>query len=120
MSDRASLPQGYQDKFNALPDAQRDMCARALALAGIGFELRGPRGWGSFDNATAQTIIDDQTKWAAAIADYNAGQSQARGDAYKAESDPLFMKWQRADGTTQQQWLDAVIAIKARFPDYGG
>ena len=35
--------------------------------------------------------------------------------AYRDESDPLYMKWQRKEAT-EQEWLDAVQAIKARYP----
>lgn len=38
-----------------------------------------------------------------------------RAEAYRAESDPLFFKAQRGEAT-QQEWLDAVAAIKARLP----
>lgn len=31
-------------------------------------------------------------------------------------SDAVYMKWQR-DEATEQDWLDAVAAIKARYPD---
>ena len=39
-----------------------------------------------------------------------------RAEAYRTESDPLFFKWQRGSAT-EQEWLDAVAAIKARYPD---
>ena len=39
----------------------------------------------------------------------------ARAAAYRAESDPLFFKWQRGEGE-QQAWLDAVSAIRDRYP----
>lgn len=39
-----------------------------------------------------------------------------RHDAYQKESDPIFFKWQRAEAT-QQDWLDKVAEIKARFPE---
>ena len=34
--------------------------------------------------------------------------------AYAQESDPLFFKWQRGE-STQQEWLDKINEIKARF-----
>lgn len=40
---------------------------------------------------------------------------QLRHNAYTVESDPIFFKWQRGDAT-QQQWLDKVAEIKARYP----
>lgn len=45
-----------------------------------------------------------------------ASAKQNRAEAYKLESDPLFFKWQRGEAT-QQQWLDKVTEIKARYPD---
>lgn len=42
-------------------------------------------------------------------------QMQARHQAYVEESDPIFFKWQRGEAT-QQEWLDKVAEIKARFP----
>jgi hypothetical protein len=38
-----------------------------------------------------------------------------RRTAYIAEADPLFFKWQRGEGT-EQDWLDKITEIKARFP----
>ena len=35
--------------------------------------------------------------------------------AYQQESDPLFFKWQR-DEATEQEWLDKIAEIKARYP----
>ena len=40
---------------------------------------------------------------------------QARATAYAQEADPLFFKWQRGE-IAEQEWLDAVEAIRARFP----
>jgi hypothetical protein len=37
-----------------------------------------------------------------------------RADAYRNESDPLFFKWQRNEAT-EQEWLDKVAEIKARY-----
>ena len=42
-------------------------------------------------------------------------QQAARAAAYNVESDPLFFKWQRGEGT-QQEWLDAVESIRDRYP----
>ena len=35
--------------------------------------------------------------------------------AYQQESDGIYFMWQRG-GATEQEWLDAVQAIKARYP----
>ena len=40
---------------------------------------------------------------------------QQRQLAYQTESDPLFFKYQRGEAT-EQEWLDKVAEIKARFP----
>jgi hypothetical protein len=37
-----------------------------------------------------------------------------RAEAYRTESDPLFFKAQRGEAT-QQEWLDKVAEIKARY-----
>lgn len=49
-------------------------------------------------------------------ADMNNDAKQNRINAYRDESDPLFFKWQRGE-STQQEWLDKVAEIKARFPE---
>jgi hypothetical protein len=46
---------------------------------------------------------------------YNEEQKQNRLYAYEKESDPIFFKWQRGEGT-QQEWVDKVEEIKLRFP----
>jgi hypothetical protein len=48
-------------------------------------------------------------------AEYNEGQKQNRLYAYEKESDPVFFKWQRGEGT-QQEWLDAVELVKQQYP----
>jgi hypothetical protein len=42
-------------------------------------------------------------------------QSDLRASAYNAEADPLFFQAQRGKAT-QQQWLDKIAEIEARFP----
>jgi hypothetical protein len=40
-----------------------------------------------------------------------------RRAAYQVEADPLFFKSQRADNpVTEQDWLDKIEEIRARFP----
>lgn len=41
---------------------------------------------------------------------------ELRQAAYTAEADPVFFKWQRGEAT-QQDWLDVIADIKARYPD---
>ena len=38
-----------------------------------------------------------------------------RVSAYQYESDPIFFMFQRGEAT-QQEWLDKVAEIKARYP----
>ena len=38
-----------------------------------------------------------------------------RKAAYVAEADPLFFKTQRGEAT-EQEWLDKIAEIKARYP----
>jgi len=42
-------------------------------------------------------------------------QQAARAAAYRQEADPLFFKAQRGKAT-QQEWLDKIAEIEARFP----
>jgi hypothetical protein len=40
-----------------------------------------------------------------------------RKEAYRIESDPLFMEWQFDQSSEKrQEWLDKVSEIKARYP----
>lgn len=48
-------------------------------------------------------------------AELNAQADAYRLEAYRNESDPLFFKWQRGEAT-EQEWLDKLSEIKARFP----
>jgi hypothetical protein len=43
------------------------------------------------------------------------GNRQARANAYREQSDPLFFKAQRGESTTEE-WLAKVNEIKQRFP----
>jgi len=42
-------------------------------------------------------------------------QQAARAAAYRNESDPLFFQAQRGEATNQE-WLDKIAEIQARFP----
>ena len=46
---------------------------------------------------------------------YNAQQKERRAKAYTSEADPIFFKAQRGEAT-QQEWLDKVAEIAARYP----
>lgn len=45
----------------------------------------------------------------------NAGAKRARARAYREEADPLFFAAQRGE-VTEQEWLDKVEEIRARYP----
>lgn len=71
---------------------------------------------------SSEEVVETQQwrpKTAAELADEEASRiaeiDRQRAEAYRAESDPLFFKAQRGEAT-QQEWLDAVAAIKARLP----
>jgi hypothetical protein len=57
-------------------------------------------------------ITVDPTK----LAEKKAAEAEAdRKAAYIAEADPLFFRTQRGE-VTEQEWLDKVAEIKARYP----
>ena len=43
---------------------------------------------------------------------------RARAEAYRAEADPLFFKWQAGDAT-EQEWLEARNAVREKYPIEG-
>lgn len=47
----------------------------------------------------------------------NEEQAELRRQAYTAEADPINFMMQRGDAT-EQEWLDKIAEIKARFPYY--
>jgi hypothetical protein len=50
------------------------------------------------------------------LAEKKAAEAEAnRKAAYIAEADPLFFRAQRGEAT-EQEWLDKVAEIKARYP----
>lgn len=61
-------------------------------------------------------VVTDKTQ--DEINAYNADQKQNRLTVYEQESDPIFFKWQRGEGT-QQEWLDKINEIKVRYPYIG-
>ena len=65
--------------------------------------------WVCIDQAAVDAYVADQK------AEFNAAQKKKRFAAYTVESDPIFFKSQRGEATNQE-WLDAIAAIDARFP----
>jgi hypothetical protein len=65
--------------------------------------------WVCIDQETVDAYLAGQK------AAFNDAQSKKRFAAYTVESDPIFFKSQRGEATNQE-WLDAIAAIDARFP----
>lgn len=100
--------------YNVFPvvstGAQHDPATQVAEQAGCLFNADRNR-W-----ETAWTVRDKTAEELQADADARAAQVEAqRAEAYRNESDPLFFKSQRGEAT-QQQWLDKVAEIKARYP----
>jgi hypothetical protein len=68
------------------------------------------------DNTPQPTQAELDAAWPAVqYANQCAAVEAARLAAYEQTSDPLYFKWQRGDAT-EQQWLDAVNAVKNAHP----
>lgn len=85
-------------------------------------EVQGEVITGSVVEIAATEIIETQTRrdrTPEEIASEAAQKEQQtafeRQQAYIAESDPIFFKWQRGEAT-EQDWLNKVAEIKARYP----
>lgn len=67
------------------------------------------------DGVTKPTKEEFDAKLAEVEAEWDAKLiDQLKQSAFQSESDPLFFKWQRGEAT-EQEWLDKVAEIKARF-----
>lgn len=61
-------------------------------------------------------IAARESAWAGgANARQNEEATRSRKAAYTDESDPIFFKYQRGEAT-EQEWLDKITEIRARFP----
>ncbi len=67
-----------------------------------------------FGKLTSQEVSDDY-ETPTEIENYNIEQTKLRAKAYLIESDPIFFQYQRGS-KTEQEWLDAVNAIKIQYP----
>ena len=65
--------------------------------------------WEVYDQQKIDAYLKDQ------IMLFNANQSKLRKAAYPVDSDPIFFQYQRGQ-KTQQEWLDAVDAVQAKYP----
>ena len=96
-----------------IPDALQSLCP------GAEWVLRGNEYAGLEWLDTKQTqpteaeVTAEVTRLQAELPNKIAKQNRA--EAYKQEADPLFFKAQRGEAT-QQEWLDKVAEIQARFP----
>lgn len=57
-----------------------------------------------------QVQVDEETRAKATEA---CGMNRLQ--AYRDESDPLYMKWQRGEAT-QEEWIAKITEIKDRYP----
>lgn len=74
--------------------------------------------WGGSKPKPTQADLD--ALWPTVELDYywmvNTRAREQRRAAYRDQADSLFFKWQRGE-STEQEWLDKVEEIRARFPD---
>ena len=96
-----------------IPDALQSLCP------GAEWVLRGNEyaGLEWLDTKQAQPTEAEVTAEVARLEAElpNKIAKENRAAAYKLEADPLFFKAQRGEAT-QQEWLDKVAEIQARFP----
>ncbi len=64
----------------------------------------------NYTEAEEPEYIDDITP-----EEVDEGTRRVRAFLYREQSDPIYMKWQRGEAT-EQEWLDAVEAIKIAWP----
>ena len=69
-----------------------------------------------FSDTPKPTQAELDALWPQVQAEVERGRVEAqRKAAYAVESDPVFFQFQRGDAT-EQDWLDAVQAVKDRYP----
>lgn len=68
----------------------------------------------NFGTCVISEVADDYMTPEQIVA-YNNSQSELRAKDYPVESDPVFFQYQRGI-KTQQEWLDAVAAVQAKYP----
>jgi hypothetical protein len=69
-------------------------------------------------SATISEVVDDWVDPSYIVQQnlaFNKEQSKKRQLEYTTISDPIFFQWQRGS-QTEQEWLDAVNAIKTQYP----
>ena len=115
--------------FDVAPEADQQRFLRALATGAKRWQWTGKKWELQSDYSQAEkfgfTESDLPEVLEPAKPDYNPDERakdaaiaeavESRRQAYQLESDPLFFKAQRGEAT-EQDWLDAVQAIKDRYP----
>jgi len=108
-----NIPEATLAEYSVYPLTPTDQPAYDPATHRIeeGTPVLVKGAWTQAWNVTALTdeeVVQQQ-------ADHAAQVKEQRAEAYRIESDPLFFKSQRGEAT-QQEWLDKVAEIKARYP----
>jgi hypothetical protein len=98
---------GINQQFNSSNSTITELSVPYPQLNGVWKLVDGE--WVCIDQAAVDAYL------AAQKAQFNDAQSKKRFAAYTVESDPIFFKSQRGEATNQE-WLDAIAAIDARFP----
>lgn len=96
-----------------IPDALQSLCP------GAEWVLRGNE-YAGLEWLDTKQVQPTEAEVAAEVARLQAElpnkiAKENRTAAYKLEADPLFFKAQRGEAT-QQEWLDKVAEIQARYP----
>jgi len=90
----------------------------SFRFKGTEWVLRGEEyaGLEWFDNSPKPTEAELQALWPE-VQHESAHQQveEARAQAYRETADPIFFQYQRGDAT-EQEWLDAVQAVKDAHP----
>ena len=95
---------------------RRQACYNVGLIEPISIESDGLVWLGTDDDRTYPDPASIDAEYDRLIAELPHKQIEAaRLAAYEQDSDPLYFKWQRGDGT-QEEWLVAVAAVKAAHP----
>jgi DsbC/DsbD-like thiol-disulfide interchange protein len=94
----------------------RQACYNVGLVEPISIELDGTVWTGADADRTYPDAAPIEAEYQRLLADEPRKQVEAdRKAAYTIESDPIFFQYQRGDAT-EQEWLDAVEAVKAKYP----
>lgn len=107
LPDCIQVGDGYNWNYNASNTTTIDVDPPSTILPNI-WQWQN-NAWTCIDQAALDAYLAQQVVAA------NNAQAKKRHATYIAESDPIFFKWQRNEAT-QQEWLDKIAEIDARFP----